>query len=175
MSLSLEDKKVIVAEVNEVAKNALSAVAADYRGLTVTDMTSLRAKAREADVYLRVVRNTLTRRALKDTDFECMTDELSGPLFFAFSSEAPGAAARLLRDFAKDNDKLKVKLISLNGKLIPADNIDAVADLPTKDEAIAKLCFVMREPVAMLARTLKETHGKLVRTVAAIAEHKKTS
>lgn len=175
MALTLEDKKAIVAEVNEVASKALSVVAADYRGLTVTEMSDLRVKARNSGVYLRVVRNTLSRRALEGTDFECISEGLSGPLFLAFSQEAPGAAARLLRDYTKDNEKLEVKLIALNGKKIDVANIGAVADLPTKDEAIAKLAYVMKAPVEQLARTLKETHGKLVRTMAAIAEQKKSS
>lgn len=175
MALTLEDKKAIVAEVNDVACRALSVVAADYRGLTVTEMTDLRSKARESGVYLRVVRNTLSKIALKDTDFECLSDELKGPLFLAFSEEAPGAAARLLKEFGKGNDKLQVRHISLNGKLLDASSLEAVASLPTKDEAIAKLCYVMKAPVEKLARTLKETHGKLVRTVAAVAEQKKSS
>lgn len=175
MPLTLTDKQAVVAEVNEVAKNSISVVAADYRGLSVGEMTELRANARKAGVYLRVVRNTLSRRALDGTDFECVRDELTGPLFLAFSQDAPGAAARLVRDFAKEHEKLEVKALSLGGKLYDGSHLNAVASLPTKDEAIAKLLFVMKAPVEKFVRTLAEPHAKLVRTVAAVRDQKQQS
>lgn len=154
MALGLEDKKAIVAEVSEVAKTALSAVVADSRGVTVSSMTQLRKEAREAGVFVRVVRNTLARRAVEGTDFECLTESFVGPTLIAFSNEHPGAAARLLKTFAKDNDKFEVKALAFNGELIPAGDIDRLATLPTYDEAIAKLMSVMQGATSKLARTL---------------------
>ncbi|WP_333703674.1 50S ribosomal protein L10, partial [Vibrio hepatarius] len=154
MALGLEDKKAIVAEVSEAAQGALSAVVADSRGVTVTDMTALRKQAREAGVYVRVVRNTLARRAVEGTDFECLKDSFVGPTLIAFSNEHPGAAARLLKTFAKENDKFEVKALAFNGELIPAGDIDRLATLPTYDEAIAKLMSVIQGATSKLARTL---------------------
>ena len=172
MSLTLEEKKAIVAEVADVAAQAHSAVAAEYRGLTVEEMTKLRVEARNQGVYLRVVKNTLARRAIEGTDFECMRDGLVGPLVLAFSKEDPGSAARLIGDFAKENDKLVVRLVALGGKLLEPSDLKAVANLPTRDQAISQLMAVMKAPVEKLARTLNEVPGKLVRTVAAIKDAK---
>lgn len=172
MALNLEDKKAIVAEVSAVAANALSAVAAEYRGLTVSAMNELRSKARESNVYLRVVRNTLAVRAFEGTRFACMEDALVGPLVLALSKEEPGAAARLMKDFAKKNDKLIVKAVSLDGQLLGAEHLDAVAKLPTRDEAISMLMSVMKAPIGKFVRTLAEPHTKLVRTVAAVQVQK---
>lgn len=154
MALGLEDKKAIVAEVSEVAKTALSAVVADSRGVTVSSMTALRKEAREAGVFVRVVRNTLARRAVEGTDFECLTESFVGPTLIAFSNEHPGAAARLLKTFAKENDKFEVKALAFNGELIPAGDIDRLASLPTYDEAIAKLMSVMQGATSKFVRTL---------------------
>lgn len=162
MALGLEDKKAIVAEVNEAAKGALSAVAADSRGVTVDKMTVLRKTAREAGVYMRVVRNTLLRRAVEGTDFECMQDTFVGPTLIAFSNEHPGAAARLFKDFAKANDKFSIKGGAFQGEFIPAAQIDRLATLPTYEEALAKLMATMKEASA----------GKLVRTLAALRDKK---
>lgn len=159
MALGLEDKKAIVAEVQEAAKSALSAVVADARGVTVSDMTALRKEAREHGVWLRVVRNTLARRAVEGTDYECLTQSFVGPTIIAFSSEHPGAGARILRDFAKGNDKLELKSAAFEGAVV---DINLLASLPTYDEAIAKLMSVMKEAAA----------GKLVRTLAALGEKK---
>lgn len=172
MTLNLAAKKAIVEEVAEVASKAISAVVADYRGLTVNQMTQLRSEARKAGVYLRVVRNTLTRRAFQNTDFECMSEKLVGPLLIALSLQAPSDAARLLKDFTKTFDKLEVKALSVGGKVYAANQIDAVASLPTRDEAISKLMYVMKAPVEKFVRTLAEPHAKLVRTVAAIKDTK---
>ena len=172
MALSLEEKKAVVSEVSEVAAKAHSAIAAEYIGIDVEAMTQLRAKARASDVYLRVVKNTLARRALADTDFACMSDSLTGPLLLAFSQEDPGSAARVISDFAKENDKLVVKLVSIGGKLLEAGEIKRLADMPTKEQAISILMSVMNAPVTKLARTMKEVPGKLVRTVAAVRDQK---
>ncbi|MDD3609046.1 MAG: 50S ribosomal protein L10 [Halothiobacillaceae bacterium] len=173
--MTLEDKKVVVAEVAEVASRALSAVAAEYSGLTVEKMTALRVQAREKGVYVRVVKNTLARRAVAGTEFECMSEGLSGPLVLAFSLEDPGAAARLMRDFAKDNNKLVVRLVSIGGKLYPASELDRVASIPTREQALSMLMSVMQAPIAKFVRTLNEVPGKLVRTVAAIRDQKEAA
>jgi large subunit ribosomal protein L10 len=143
VALSLENKKEIVAEVSTVAASALSAVAAEYRGMTVDAMTELRAKARDEGVYLRVVKNSLVKRAVEGTEFECMQDELKGPLIMAFSQEDPGAAARVIKSFAKDNDKLIAKVIAIGGEILPIDQLEALSKLPTRDQAIAMLMSVM--------------------------------
>lgn len=175
MALRLADKQAIVAEVNEAATNALSAVVSDYRGLTVEQMTAMRAKARASGVYLRVVRNTLAKRAVEGTEYECLTEALVGPTMFAFSQEDPGAAARLLKDYAKEFDALEVKALSIGGQLFGPGDLDRVASLPTRDEAIALLMAVMQAPITKLARTMNEVPGKLVRTLAAVRDQKQAS
>lgn len=175
MALSLEEKKAVVSEVAEVAATAHSAVAAEYRGLTVEQMTALRAKARDGGVYLRVVKNTLAKRAVQGTDFECMQDGLSGPLLLAFSREEPGAAARLVKDFSKENDKLVPRLVSFGGKMLAASDLDRLASMPTRDQAISLLMAVMKAPVEKFVRTLNEVPGKLTRTVAAIRDQKQSA
>lgn len=172
MALRLEQKREIVAEVNQAAASALSAVLADYRGLTVSEMTEMRAKARKSGVYLRVVRNTLAKRAVQGTQYECLNEAFVGPTLLAFSTDEPGSAARLIKDCAKDYDALEVKALSIDGELLDAGQLDRVAKLPTKDEAIALLMAVMQAPITKLARTLKEVPGKLVRTVAAVRDAK---
>ena len=172
MALTLEEKKAVVAEVAEVAQGALSAVAAEYRGLTVEEITDLRIKARQDNVYLRVVKNTLARRALEDTDFACMSERLTGPLVLAFSREAPGAAARVTKDFAKEHDKFEVTMLSVGGELLEPSDIDKLAKLPTRDQAISMLMSVMQAPITKFVRTLNEVPGKLVRTTAAIRDQK---
>ncbi len=175
MRLTLEAKKAIVSEVAEVAANAPSAVAAEYAGITVQQMTQLRQSARAAGVYVRVVRNTLARRALENTRFECMRDGLTGPLLLAFSREEPGSVAKVIRDFAKANEKLVVKLVALDGKLLQPSDIEALANLPSREQAISLLMAVMQAPIAQLARTLNEPHAKLVRTIAAVGDKKKAA
>ncbi len=175
MALNLEGKKQVVSEVAAVAADAYSAIAAEYRGLTVDELTEMRAKAREGGVYLRVVKNTLARRALKGTEFECMSEGLVGPLMLAFSQEDPGAAARLIREFSKDHEKLVPKLIAVGGELIDPSDIKRLADLPTYDQAISMLMAVMKAPVEKLTRTINEVPGKLVRTVAAIRDQKESA
>lgn len=175
MAIRLEDKKQIVSEVNEAATSALSAVLADYRGVSVSDLTSLRKVARENGVYLRVVRNTLLKRAMASTDFECLNPVLSGPTILAFSMEDPGAAARVLKDFAKGNDKFEVKALSIGGKLLGADQLDALASLPTYDQAVSMLMSVMLAPITKLARTFNEVPTKVTRAVAAVRDQKQAA
>lgn len=172
MALTLEEKMAVVAEVSEVAKGAFSAVAAVYSGVTVEEMTDLRVKARQDNVYLRVVKNTLARRALENTDFECMSERLTGPLILAFSQEDPGAAARVAKNFAKENDKFEVTMLSVGGELLEPSEIDKLASLPTRDQAISMLMAVMLAPTEKFVRTLNAVPTKLVRTVAAISDQK---
>lgn len=175
MVLKLEDKKTIVSEVAVVAKQAVSLVAAEYSGLTVAQMTALRKSARESGVYMRVVRNTLARKAVEGTPFACVQPELVGPLVLAFSNEDPGAAARLIKDFVKTNEKLVVKLVSMDNQLMPASALSKLASLPTRDQAIAQLMSVMLAPITQFVRTLAEPHAKLVRTVAAVRDKKQSA
>lgn len=175
MALNLEQKKAIVAEVSDVASSAFSAVAAEYRGLTVEEMTELRREARNNGVYLRVVKNSLAKRAVEGTEFACMQEGLSGPLVLAFSQEDPGAAARVIKDFAKGHEHLQVKLVSIGGQLLAPTELETLAKMPTYDQAISMLMAVMKAPVEKLARTMKEVPGKLVRTVAAIKDAKEAA
>ena len=168
MGLRLEDKQAVVTEVQAVAQTAHSVVAAQYRGLSVSQLTGLRAKARQSGVYMRVVKNTLARRAVAGTPFECITGSLKGPLILAFSEEDPGAAARVVKEFAKTNDKLVPMLVALGGRVYPPADIDRIASLPTKAQALSMLLGVMKAPVSKFVRTLAAPHAKLVRTVDAI-------
>ncbi len=175
MALNLEQKKAVVAEVAEAAGKALAAVAAEYRGLTVEEMTELRAKARETGVYLKVAKNTLVRRAVEGTEYECMQESLTGPLLFAFSMEDPGAAARLVKEYSKDHDHLVAKLVAVGGELYDASELERLSTLPTYDQAIAILMGVMKAPIEKFVRTLAEPHAKLVRTVAAVRDAKEAA
>ncbi len=175
MALTLEQKKAVVAEVAEVAKTAHSAVAAEYRGITVGEMTELRSKARNEGVYLKVAKNTLVRRAVEGTDFECMSEQLTGPLLFAFSIEDPGAAARVVKSFSKDNDRLIPKLVSVGAQLFDESELERLSTLPTRDQAISMLMGVMKAPVEKFVRTLAEPHTKLVRTIAAVRDSKQAA
>jgi len=165
--LTLERKKAIVSEVAEVAASAPTAVAAEYIGLNVAEMTQLRVAAREAGIYLKVVRNTLARRALEGTRFDCMREELVGPLLLAFSNEEPGSAAKVIRDFSKGNEKLRVKLVAADGKLYPAADIERLASLPSLDGARAMLLGLFQAPLGRFVRVLSEPEAKLARLLAA--------
>jgi large subunit ribosomal protein L10 len=175
MALNLEDKKALVAEVAEVASKAQSVVAAEYRGLTVSQMTELRAKARTQGVYMRVVKNTLARKALAGTSFESVGPKLKGPLVLAFSKDDPGAAARVVKDFAKAHEKLVATLVSLGGQVMPGGEIEKVASLPTREQALSMLLGVLKAPISKFVRTLAEPPAKLARTVAAIRDHKQAA
>ena len=175
MALNLEQKKAIVAEVNDVASSALAAVAAEYRGLTVEQMTQLRREARNNGVYLRVVKNSLAKRAVEDTDFACMQEGMTGPLILAFSQDDPGAAARVIKDFAKEHKLLEVRMVSIGGKMLAPNDIDTLAKMPTYEQAISMLMALMKAPAEKLARTLNEVPGKLVRTLAAVKDAKQAA
>ncbi|MCE2423760.1 MAG: 50S ribosomal protein L10 [Pseudomonadales bacterium] len=172
MALQLEQKKDIVADVNAAAGDALAAVLADHRGVSVAEMTDLRRRARESGVYLRVVRNTLLKRAVHGTGFECLAEVASGPTMLAFSRDEPGSAARLLKDAAADIRELDIKALSIGGQLLPPDAIDRMASLPTREQALGMLMSVMQAPVAKLVRTLMDVPGKLTRTLAAVRDQR---
>jgi large subunit ribosomal protein L10 len=175
MALNLEQKKAVVAEVADAANKALAAVAAEYRGLTVEEMTELRVKAREGGVFLKVAKNTLVHRAVEGTEFECMQDKLTGPLLFAFSMDDPGAAARLVKDYSKGHDKLVARLVAVGGDLYDASELERMSNLPTYDQALAILMGVMKAPIEKFVRTLAEPHTKMVRTVAAVRDSKQAA
>ena len=160
MALNLSQKQEVVAELAEVASKAHSLVAAEYAGITVSQMTAMRKKARESGVYLKVVKNTLASRAVVGTEFEVVKDALTGPLLYAFSTEEPGAAGRLIKEFAKGNDKLKARIVSVEGKLLPAAHVEVLASLPTREQALAMLARVLAEPASMFARAVKAVADK---------------
>ena len=170
MALRLEDKKAVVDEVNAVAGDSVTAVAAEYRGLSVAEMTELRKVARSSGVYLRVVKNTLARRAVEGTDFECMKDALKGPILLAFAKDDPGAAARIIKDFAKEHKALQAVSLSAGGQVMPGSDLAMLADLPTLDQARAMLLGVMMAPMSKLVRTLAEPPAMLARTLSARGE-----
>ena len=170
MGLTLEQKQAVVAEVAAAAAAAPAVIAAEYKGLDVAEMTSLRRSARSAGVYLRVVRNTLARRALEGTQFECMRETLTGPLLLAFSSEEPGSAAKVIRDFARENQKLVVRLIALDGRLLDTAEIESVANMPTQDQARAMLLGLLQAPLSKFLRVLSEPEAKFLRLLDARRE-----
>jgi large subunit ribosomal protein L10 len=173
VALRLEDKQAIVADVNETAQSALSLVVADARGVDVSNITALRKQAREQNVDLRVIKNTLARRAFVGTEYECTAEALVGPSLFGFSMEDPGAAARLFKDFAKDNEAFEIKALAVAGQMMGPEKIDVLAKLPTRDQALAQLANVMIAPVTKLVRTLNEVPSQITRVVAAVGESKK--
>ncbi len=170
MALKLEDKKILVKEVNAVAGDSVTAVAAEYRGLSVAEMTELRKEARNAGVYMRVVKNTLARRAVEGTEFECMQETLKGPILLAFAKDDPGAAARVIKDFAKGHDALQAVSLSAGGQLLPGSDLAKLASLPTLDQARAMMLGVLLAPMTKLVGTLAEAPAMLVRTLGARSE-----
>ncbi|MBA3486928.1 MAG: 50S ribosomal protein L10 [Lysobacter sp.] len=170
MALSLTQKQEVVAELAEVAGKAHSLVAAEYAGLTVGQLTSMRKKARESGVFLKVAKNTLVSRAVEGTDYANIQDSLTGPLLFAFSQEDPGAAGRLIKEFAKASDKLKPRLVSLGGQMYPGTHVDVLASLPTRDQALSMLLNVMSQPATMLVRVLAEPGTQVVRVINAAGQ-----
>ena len=175
MALSLAEKKALVSEVSEVAGSALSAVAAEYRGLSVLQMTEFRAKARNENVYVRVVKNTLAKRAVEGTEFECLGEVLEGPLILAFSREDPGAAARVIKDFAKDHEHLVARAVAIGGELYPAGDLERLAKLPTLDQARAMLLGLMQAPAGKFVRTLAEPPAKFARLIAAYRDQQEAA
>jgi large subunit ribosomal protein L10 len=160
MALNLSQKQEVVAELAEVAAKAHSLIAAEYAGTTVGQMTAMRKKARESGVYLKVVKNTLATRAVSGTEFECVKDKLVGPLLYAFSQEDPGAAGRLIKEFAKGNDKLQARVVAIGGQVYGATHVDVLASLPTREQALAMLARVLAEPASMFARAVKAVADK---------------
>lgn len=174
MALNLENKKAIVAELMETAGGMVSAVAADYRGLHVSAMNALRKSARQSGVGVRIYRNTLARKALKGTSFACLSEVLTGPIVLFFAHEDPGAAARVIRDF-DSGDQLIVRGLALGGRLLPADQLKVVANLPTREQALVRLLSIMKAPIVKLVRTLNEPTAQVVRVFSALADQKKAA
>jgi large subunit ribosomal protein L10 len=160
MALNLTQKQDVVAEVAEIAAKAHSLIAAEYAGTSVSQMTAMRKKARETGVYLKVVKNTLASRAVAGTEYEVVQDKLVGPLLYAFSLEEPGAAGRLIKEFAKGNDKLQPKVVAVGGQAYPASHVDVLASLPTLEQALGMLARVLAEPATMFARAVKAVADK---------------
>lgn len=175
MALNLSQKKQVVAELAEVAAKAHSLVAAEYAGLTVAQLTDLRRKARGGGVFVKVVKNTLAARAVEGTDYQCVADALTGPLLYAFSQEDPGAAGRLIKEFAKDNAQLRPRLVAVGGQMYPGSHVDVLASLPTRDQALSMLLSVLSQPATMLVRVLAEPASQLARAINAVAEQKKAA
>lgn len=175
MALNLSQKKEVVAELAEVAAKAHSLVAAEYAGLTVAQMTDLRKKARGEGVFVKVVKNTLVARAVDGTDYQCVADALTGPLLYAFSQEDPGAAGRLIKEFAKANEQLKPKLVAVGGQMYPGTHVDVLASLPTREQALSMLLSVLVQPATMLVRVLAEPAGQVARAVNAVAQQKQAA
>lgn len=175
MTLSLAAKQAVVDRVSNAASDAVSAVVADYRFMTVNELTKLRKLAREVGVHISVVKITLLKRALSNTMFDCLNEHLKGSIFIALSKNGPSDAARLLKNFVKTNDKLKVLALSVGDQYYPAEQLEAVASLPTKDEALSKLMFVIKAPIEKFVRTIVQPHTKLVRTIVAIKKQKAES
>ena len=171
MSLNLDEKKAVVAEVSKQIENAQAMILAEYRGVGVEDMTSLRAKARNSGVYLKVLKNKLVKRAVEDTSFSSLSEEMVGPLVFGIS-EDPVAAAKVLNDFAKENDLFVIKTGAMPNERLDVNAIKALASLQSRDELLAKLLGTMQAPVAKFVRTLNEVPTKFVRGVAAVRDQK---
>lgn len=174
MGLNLDDKKAVVAEVSAELANAQAVIVAEYRGLEVGQITELRAKARESGVYLRVLKNTLVRRAVEGTPFAGLTEQLVGPLIYGISAD-PVAPAKVLQEFSKANDKLVVKGGAMANYVMDANGVKALASMPSREELLATLLGTMQAPVAKFVQTLNEVPGKFVRTVAAVRDSKETA
>lgn len=172
MALNLAQKKEVVAEVANVAAKALSLVASEYAGLTVSQLTELRKKARQSGVYIKVAKNTLVARAVDGTDYACVKDTLTGPLLYAFSTEDPGAAGRLIKEFAKANDKLKPQLVAVGGKAYPGTHVDVLASLPTREQALTMLVSLLAQPATMLVRVLAEPASQVARVINQVGQTK---
>ncbi len=172
MPMNLEQKRAVVSQLTELAAESTCVVAADYCHLSVSDITALRKQAREKNVSARVYRNTLAKRAFSDTQFACISESLSGQLMLFFAKEEPGAAAKLVETFSKDNDNLNVKALAMDGVLLGPDQLKAVASLPTRNEALAKVAQLSLAPVTKFVRTLNEPVAQLARVIAAIRDKK---
>lgn len=175
MALNYKQKEASVTEISGVVETSISAVAANYHGLSVSKMTELRNGARQAGVVMRVYRNTLMRRAIKETNFACLHDALVGPTVMFFSQEEPGAAARLLRDFIKKNEELEIKALALDGELLGPDKLAAIASLPSREEALSQLAAVLQAPIIKFVRTLNEPVAQTARVMAAVRDQKQAA
>lgn len=171
MSLNLEEKKAVVAEVSEQVKSAQALILAEYRGVGVAQLTDLRSKARESGVYLRVLKNTLVKRAVEGTSFADLSEDMTGPLIFGMSDD-PVAVAKVLNNFAKENESFVIKSGSLPNERMDEAKIKALASLPSREELLAKLMGTMEAPITKFVRTLNEIPTKFVRGVAAVCEQK---
>lgn len=174
MSSALDKKKAVVTEVSDVLSSAQAAVIAEYRGLSVSQLTELRKNAHEAGVYLKVVKNTLAKRAIKDTDFECLDEHFIGPTIFS-ASDDPVAVAKVMSAFAKDNDDLKITTGAMNGDSLDLSGIQALAKLPSREELLATLAMTLKAPITQFARTLNEVPSKAVRALAAVRDQKEAA
>lgn len=174
MGLNLDDKKAVVAEVSAQVANAQSIIVAEYRGLEVVNITELRANARKNGVYLRVLKNTLVRRAVSGTPFEGLADKMVGPLMYGISTD-PVAAAKLLNEFAKANDKLVIKAGALPNYVMDVNGVKALATMPSREELLSKLLGTMQAPIATFVRTLNEVPTKFVRGLAAVRDSKQAA
>jgi large subunit ribosomal protein L10 len=172
MPMRIDDKKIAVEELNGVANKAVSAIAADYHGTTVSELTKLRQEARESSVHLKVIRNTLAKRALNDTKFSCFEDLLVGPTMLAFSLEDPTSAAKLVNNFTKVNKNFQVKGISLGDSLLELSKLSVLANMPSRDEALAQLAGILNAPMTKFVSILNQVPSKLVRTLQAIKDQK---
>ena len=171
MSLNLEQKQAVVAEVSEQLAKAQTVILAEYRSISVKDMTELRKRARGSGVYLRVLKNTLARRAIADTPFKGLSEKMVGPLAYGISAD-PVAAAKVLQEFAKDNEKFVIKAGAMHNVVMSAKDVAALAKMPSRTELLTKLVATMQAPIAKFVRTLNEVPGKFVRTVAAVRDQK---
>lgn len=172
MALSIEDKKQAIVELSEIAASAKSAIVLDYHGVGVNQMTSLRRQARAQNIYMRVVKNNLARRALANTQYACLAEYLSGPTMFAFSIDDPAAAARIINDFRNEAENLEVKLIALDGELRDTSELKKLATMPTYEQSISLLMAMIKAPLEKLVRTIKAPVTQAVRTIAAIRDQK---
>jgi len=172
MSLSIEDKQRLVKELNTIASSSVSGAIADYSGLNVAEITELRTKAREAGVYLKVVKNTLSKRAFSDTSFECLTENLKGPIIIAFSEDDLASPARLFKNFSKEYEQLQTVGLAIDGNTFPATDLDRIAQLPTKQEAYSTIANLLQAPIEKAVRTLKEIPSKFTRMAVAVKDNK---
>ena len=172
MPLRIEDKKLLVEELNAIANSSVAGAIADYSGLNVTEITELRTKARESGVFLKVVKNTLSKRAFSDTSFECLTENLKGPIIIALSKDDLASPARLFKSFGKDYEQLKTISLAIDGHTFPASELDRIAKLPTKQEAYSIIARLMQAPIEKAVRTLKEIPTKFTRMTVAVKDDK---
>ena len=170
MNMVLQAKQQKVADLVDVAKRSHSMVAVHYRGMDVTSMTALRSVARQNNVYVKVIKNTLARRALSESQYSGVTDKIVGPIILAFSMQEPSAAAKIFKQYVKDYDVLKVQVIGVDDAVYPGSALGKIADIPTKDQAIAMLLGSLQSPIRSLACTLQETYATLVRVVDQVAK-----